>query len=86
MAGVFDKNKCDLIPNLRSKFPGYAFCSIPADDVRTKEGGNGRDPIYGLLDENGALRPEYVEETSVLFNDLVGRLRENTRVGSGSAK
>ena len=77
VTAIFDKNKGHLIPDLQSKFSIYDFFSIPADDIRTKPGVEGREPVWGLLDEDGALRPEYAEEAGVLFNKIVERLHEN---------
>ena len=77
VAGIFDKNERHLISNLQSKFPGYFFSSIPADDIRTKPAIEGREATCGLIDENGALRSEYVQETGILFNEVGRRLRVN---------
>ena len=77
VAGILDKNKCHLIPDLQQKFSSYTFRSIPADDVRTKPGVEGRDPTHGLLDENGSLRPEYAQETGVVFNDIEEKLHKD---------
>ena len=74
VAGIFDKNKRGLMPDLQSKFPNYTFISIPADDIRTKPAVEDREPTYGLLDAQYALRPEYVEETGKLFNAIAARL------------
>lgn len=70
VAAVFDKNECHLIPDLEQKFLTYSFRSIPADDVRTKSGVDGRNSTYGLLDEAYSLRPEFAAETGALFNDI----------------
>lgn len=78
VAGVFDKNQSDLIPDLQSKFSNYVFHAIPADDVRTKSGTDGREPTSGLLDESHSLRPEFAKETGEVFNLIIGKLRENT--------
>ena len=77
VAGILDKNMCHLIPDLQRKFSSYTFRWIPADDVRTKPRVDDRDPIRGLLDEEGSLRPEYAQEASVLFNDIEERLHED---------
>ena len=74
VAGILDKDKCHLIPNLQQRFSSYTFRSIPADDVRSKPGVEGRDPTHGLLDENGSLRLEYAQETGALFNHIEARL------------
>ena len=74
VAGIFDKNKRDLMPDLQAKFPNYTFASIPADDIRTKPAVGEREPTYGLLDAQYALRPEYVEETGTLFSTIAADL------------
>ena len=84
VAGVFDRNQDDLVSGLRSRFPGYIFGSIPAKDVRTKGARDGRDPVCGLLDEQGVLRPEYAEETGKLFRGVAEGLRRNANGSSGS--
>ena len=76
VVAIFDKNQCDLLPDLRSKFPSYAFHAIPADDVRTKSGVGGRELTNGLLDENYSLKQEFTEETGDLFNLVIEKLQE----------
>ena len=75
VAGIFDKNQRHLIPSLQSKFGGYFFSSIPADDIRTKPATDGREATYGLIDESGELRSEHVQETGILFNKVGRKLR-----------
>ena len=77
VAGIFDKNQCHLIPDLRAGFSNYTFLSIPADDIRTKPATEGKEPICGLLDDSGALGSEYVDEVGALFNDVAERLCGN---------
>ena len=74
VAGILDNNKSHLIANLQRRFPGYTFCSIPADDIRSKRSVEMRGPTHGLLDESGSLRPEYAQITSVILNDIEERL------------
>ena len=78
VAGIFDNNKCQLIPDLKKEFPDYVFCSIPADDVRTKLEIGGQAQILGLLDRNNSLRPEYADATGLLFNEVATMLSGNT--------
>ena len=78
VAGIFDRNKRHLIPGLQSRYISYAFHSIPTDDIRTKAGTEAREPSYGLLDENGSLRPEYAQDAGILFNDIEERLQEGS--------
>ena len=84
VAGIVDNNKSHLTPGLQLRFPTYTFRAIPAEDVRTKAGVEGREPIHGLLDENGALRPEYALETGLLFSDIEEKLRENDGLGEST--
>ena len=74
VAGIVDKNMSRLTAELQSKFPNYIFCAIAADDVRSKPGMELRDPPHGLLDENGVLRPEYVQETGILFSHIAEKV------------
>ena len=66
VAVIVDKNKRDLLPDLKKKFKEYYFDSIPAEDVRTKEEKTSKE-TYGLFDEDDSLRPEFKEETEKLF-------------------
>ena len=84
VAGIVDRNKSDLTPGLQSRFPAYTFHAIPADDVRTKPGVDGRESIHGLLDEHGSLRPEYAHETGLLFSHIEENLRENDGLGGST--
>lgn len=77
VAGIFDNNRRELIPELQLRFSTYTFHAIPADDIRTKAENGQRKAIHGLLDENSALRAEYLEETGEIFNDIAGKLLEN---------
>ena len=74
VAGILDGNKCDVIPSLQAQFPTYIFLSIPADDIRTKPALDSREPIFGLLDEDYALRPELAERTGDVFKEIMDRL------------
>ena len=78
VAAIFDKNQSDLIGKLKSQFPSYIFCSIPADDVRTKPAVEPKGPVVGLVDEKGRLRPEHVADTENLFNCILESLRLNS--------
>ena len=78
VAGVLDRNRSELAPELQSKFPNYTFLSIATDDIRTKPRVDERQPTHGLLDENGSLRSEYAAATSELFNYVEKRLYDDT--------
>ena len=74
VGAIFDQNESGLIPDLQSKYPGYAFAAIPADDVRTKTGSDGQVQTIGLLDEAGQLRQEYSQATADVLNGLLEQL------------
>ena len=86
VAGIFDKNKRQLIPDLKEKFPAYFFCSIPADDVRTKPEVGGQAQVIGLLDGSNSLRPEYADSIGQLFNQVAKMLNGNEPIGHELAK
>ena len=70
VAVILDRNKCDLIPPLRERFPDYFIDAIPADDVRTKPERPTQSATSGLLDEKNMLKQEFQERVSGLFTDL----------------
>ena len=72
VAAILDKNKADLIPGLKEKFPKYCFVSIEEDDVRTKTDVRvkPKKSVRGLLNENYQLRSECIEKTGNLFKDV----------------
>ena len=70
VAVILDKNKCDLIPPLKERFPDYFIEAIPADDVRTKLERPTQSATSGLLDEKNMLKQEFQERVSGLFTDL----------------
>ena len=69
VVAVFDQNERDRLCELQKKYPGYRFCTIPADDIRTKEERK-VNAIRGLLDEKYGIRPEFEVDTARLFNDI----------------
>ena len=69
VVGILDANRSDLAATLTTRFPTYHFFVIPADDVRTKKAVPSKLAIAGLLDDdNTSIRPEYVDQTRVLFD------------------
>ena len=69
VVAVFDQNERDRICELQEKYPGYRFCTIPADDIRTKAERK-VNANQGLLDEKYEIRPEMKADTARLFNDI----------------
>ena len=70
VVGLLDNNhraECDL---LAEEFPGYSFMTIPADDVRSKPEIKARDPVHGLLDEDGTLREHYRAQMTEIFRSI----------------
>lgn len=70
VVGILDRNKDELIPELKRKYPKYLFELIPADDVRTKPASSGTNGTLGLIDEQGHLRPEFTKEVRDLFGGI----------------
>ena len=69
VVGILDGNVADTKTQLEADFPAYKFYSIPADDVRTKPGRGATDPVVGLLDEHGVVRPEHRTQLEELFTE-----------------
>lgn len=67
VAGILDQNQAPLRQRLSEEFPSYNFEAIPAEDVRTKKARPAKQPVKGLLDENGTLRQEYSDDVHSLF-------------------
>ena len=64
VVGQLDRNRGDLARRLSLRFPGFHFFAIAADDIRTKEASGAKAAVRGLLDDqNGQVRPEYVQDT-----------------------
>ena len=74
VAVILDKNRCDLIPGLKERFPEYFIEAIPTDDVRTKPERRPQSATSGLLDERNVLKQEFQERVSGLFTDLAHAL------------
>lgn len=73
VVGLLDNNVAQtLINNLENKFstPKFHFYKIPADDVRTKNEVKPRPEIQGLVDKEGDLKEEYIDEMNNLFNEI----------------
>lgn len=67
VAVIFDKNKSNLIPNLKLKFPTYDFKNIPTDDVRDKADKS----IEGLIDYGGkTVNAKYTDAINQLCTEI----------------
>ena len=60
--GVLDNNRPMDLATLRRKFAEYLFVEIPAPDIRTKKAVAAREAVDGLVDPDGAVRPQYIAE------------------------
>lgn len=72
VVGVLDDNKPETLASLKSEFPQYQFCAIPASDVRDK------DKVKGLCSSSGSVHPERMEEVKAFLKDLNRRLRSRS--------
>ena len=70
VAAILDANKRDRILHLSRELPSFHFVAIPADDVRTKAAQPARQPVEGLVDADGQLRPEFETQTRHLFEEV----------------
>lgn len=70
VVGILDADKADLINSLSQNYPSYVFHTIPANDVRTKKARVEQQAVDGLVDEHGALRAQYHEPLTSMFNSI----------------
>ncbi|MES2614780.1 MAG: AAA family ATPase [Bdellovibrionota bacterium] len=70
VAAILDGNKLNTVPGLEKFFPDYHFCSICADDIRTKSEKKSSPAVNGLLDKDLNIINKYKEKTYTLFSDL----------------
>lgn len=70
LIGLLDGNREELIGPLQHEFPNYQFLKIPADDVRTKAAIRAKEPVTGLLDENGNIRDELRTPLQMLIGEV----------------
>jgi hypothetical protein len=68
--GILDRGQEDLLQELRDTFPTFAFCSIPAPDVRTKPARPAQVAKDGLLDVQGMLRGEHQVAMEVICSNM----------------
>lgn len=74
VVGILDGDKKEVEQELASKYPSYRFFTIPANDIRTKQG-RSLPEVYGLLDEKRTLREEYIDTTKQIFQSVNGYLK-----------
>ena len=70
VAAILDGDKAEEIPKLKSKYPGYHFVHICADDIRTKRARKETEAVDGLLDDNRIIKSEHKEHTLQLIQKL----------------
>jgi hypothetical protein len=70
VAGILDRGKEAVRDLLNGRYPRFRFICIPADDVRTRSAEGPRPARAGLLDETLKLRPECVEPTRKVMQEL----------------
>jgi predicted ATPase len=81
VVGILDGNQSSEADKLRSEFKEYFYCTIPAEDIRTK---NKRDikATIGLLDENHKVRTEHIRNTREMvekINQYLGQVYLSSR-------
>lgn len=69
VVGILDNDKESARESLQSKFSGYLFRCIDADDVRPKSART-IAAKHGLVDHAGKVRPEHLDPTKQLFADV----------------
>lgn len=70
VAAVFDGDKAADADELRTLFPSYFSCILPADDVRTKPARPAMEAKDGILDSKLGVRPEYVSNMTAVLDSL----------------
>jgi predicted ATPase len=80
VVGIVDADRAALAKELSTEFPLYRFEAIAAKDVRTKAARPAADKVPGLLDEEGKLRPEYLDSTTRILNDAAAYLTPSAPV------
>jgi predicted ATPase len=71
---IFDGNKRDAAKKFEAEFPNFGCFTIGADDVRSKPPRPEMKEVRGLLDEDGKVRAEHVEEMKKLVVETNERL------------
>ena len=83
VCGILDNDKRGDRDRLSAKFPTYRFVTIPAKDIRTKPASPPKAEVKGLLDDkNRAVRPEHVEATRAVLNELNEYLKSGAAAAS----
>ncbi|MFJ7813809.1 ATP-dependent nuclease [Pseudomonas asiatica] len=70
VAAVFDGDKAADADELKSLFPDYFSCILPADDIRTKPARPATGAKDGVLDSKHSVRPEYVDSMAAVLDSL----------------
>lgn len=77
--GIVDGNQDVELEQLRARFPRYRFAAIPAPDVKTKRAVAAKEPIDGLTDEEGVVRPIYEEALRSLAAEVQLAMNSQSR-------
>lgn len=72
VAAVFDGDKAAEAEKLKTLFPNYLSCTLPADDVRTKSPRAAADGKDGILNEELRVRPEYADSMTAVLESVQG--------------
>lgn len=69
VTAIFDGDKREQLEKAKEKYPSYNYVLLCTDDIRDKEG-NTNKPKIGITDSKGSLKPEFVEYTSCLIDEI----------------
>lgn len=70
ISAVFDGDKPEDLSEFRNLFPQYTCWSIPADDIRDKDDGNGNVVKEGVFDLKKRIKPQFVEQCKSLLAQI----------------
>ena len=73
VVGVVDNNKPAVREQMEKQFPSYKFLMLPAEDVRDKDGKDGKS-IKGLCSSGGKIHEDRIEDVRKFFAGLRERL------------
>lgn len=78
VAGLLDNDQQATLPKLERDFPCFIFFTIPAKDVRDKDGVDARPAVKSLLQDAGFLREEYREPMLVNLRSASSSVRRRS--------
>lgn len=77
--GILDNNKIKVKEKLQKEFTDYQFYVISADNIRTKPEVQAKNKIRGIIDEEGNIRKEHIEEIREIFNNITLYFKGNAK-------